>query len=157
VRDLRLGNPFFGLLFSLNTLLIVAIEVPLNLRMAHWPHGRQLLAGSLCYAVGFGLTGWATTRGLLLATVVIRTFGEMILLPAMSDAVASLAPPERRGEYMGLYSTAFAAALTLGPWLGVTVYAKVGPPWLWAGCFVAASLGGLALFRLGTSPLHESS
>lgn len=147
VRDLRLGNPFFGLLFSVNTLIIVAVEVPLNLRMGHWSHGRQLLLGSLCYAVGFGLTGWATTRGLLLATVVIWTFGEMILLPAMSDAVASLAPPERRGEYMGLYSTAFAAAMMLGPWLGVWVYAKFGGPWLWAACFLAAGCGGLALFR----------
>ncbi len=153
VRDLRLGNPFFGLLFSLNTLLIVGLEVPLNLRMAHWPHGRQLLLGALCYAVGFGLTGWATTRGLLLATVVIWTFGEMILLPAMSDAVAALAPPERRGEYMGLYSTVFAAALTLGPWLGVLVYTRCGGPWLWAGCFMTAALGGLALSRFGKAPL----
>jgi len=152
VRDLRLGNPFFGLLFTLNTLLIVALEVPLNLRMAHWPHGRQLLLGSLCYAVGFGLTGWATSRGLLLGTAVIWTFGEMILLPAMSDAVASLAPPERRGEYMGLHSTAFAAALMLGPWLGVMVYAKLGGPWLWAACFLAAGLGGLALFRFRAAP-----
>jgi predicted MFS family arabinose efflux permease len=147
VRDLRLGNPFFGLLFTVNTLVIVLLEVPLNLRMGHWSHGRQLLLGSLCYAVGFGLTGWATTRGLLLATVVIWTFGEMILLPAMSDAVASLAPPERRGEYMGLYSTAFAAALMLGPWLGVLVYARYGGAWVWAACFLAAGLGGLALMR----------
>lgn len=152
VRDLGLGNPFFGLLFTVNTLLIVVLEVPLNLRMAHWSHGRQLLLGSLCYAVGFGLTGWATTRGWLLATVVIWTFGEMILLPAMSDAVAALAPPERRGEYMGLYSTAFAAGLTLGPWLGVLVYARWGAPWLWAACFVAAGLGGLALSRFRPHP-----
>jgi predicted MFS family arabinose efflux permease len=146
VRDLRLGNPFFGMIFTVNTLIILALEVPLNLRMAHWPHGRQLLAGALCYAVGFGITGWATTRGLLVGTVVVWTFGEMILLPAASDAVAALAPPERRGEYLGLYSTAFAAALMLGPWLGVMIYARFGS-WLWAGCFLAAGLGGLALSR----------
>ena len=74
----------------------------------------------------------------------------MILLPAMSDAVATLAPPERRGEYMGLYSTTFAAGLALGPWLGVLAYAHLGPA-LWTGCFVVALLGGLLMGRFRTS------
>lgn len=149
-RDLGFSTRFFGLLFTLNTLLIVALEVALNLAMAHWPHGRQLLAGSLCYAAGFGLTGLVRTKAALLGTVVVWTFGEMILLPAMADAVATLSPPERRGEYMGLYSTTFAAGLALGPWLGVLAYARLGPAAVWTGCFLTAALGGLMLARFRT-------
>lgn len=52
VRDLGLGSRFYGLLFTVNTLLIVVLEVALNLAMARWPHGRQLLAGSICLAAG---------------------------------------------------------------------------------------------------------
>lgn len=150
-RDLGFDTRFFGLIFTLNTLLIVALEVALNLAMAHWPHRRQLLAGALCYAAGFGLTGLVRTKAALLGTVVIWTFGEMILLPAMADAVATLAPPERRGEYMGLYSTTFAAGLALGPWLGVLTYARVGPSAVWGGCFLAAAIGGLLLGRFRIS------
>ena len=146
VRDLGLGTRFFGLIFTVNTLLIVALEVSLNLGMAGWSHGRLLLLGSLCYAAGFGLTGLAGTRTLLLGTVVLWTFGEMILLPAMADAVAILAPADRRGEYMGLYSLSFAAALALGPWLGVLVYARLGPAYTWGGC---ALLGLLSAALLG--------
>ena len=40
VRDLGLGSGFFGILFTVNTLLIVVLEVPLNLAMGHWRHGR---------------------------------------------------------------------------------------------------------------------
>ncbi len=149
-RDLGFDTRFFGLIFTVNTLVIVALEVALNLAMAHWTHGRQLLTGALCYAVGFGLTGLVRTRAALLGTVVVWTFGEMILLPAMSDAVATLAPPERRGEYLGLYSTTFAAGLALGPWLGVLAYAHLGSA-LWAGCFVVAALGGLLMSRFRTS------
>jgi len=150
VRDLGLGSRFFGLLFTVNTLLIVALEVPLNLAMGHWRQGRLLFLGSLCLAVGFGLTAWATTYTTLILTTVIWTFGEMILFPAMSDAVATLAPPDRRGEYMGLLSLAFAAALALGPWLGVLAYAKVGPRSVWLGTFLIAGAAGLLLARFRT-------
>lgn len=85
----------------------------------------------------------------------VWTFGEMILFPAMSDAVATLAPADRRGEYMGLLSLCFAAALTLGPWLGVLTYAKAGPRVVWLATFAIAGISGLLLARFrtpGTSP-----
>ena len=151
VRDLSLGSRFYGLLFTVNTLLIVALEVALNLGLAHWPHGRQLLAGSLCMALGFGLTAWATSPTTLILTTVVWTFGEMILFPAMSDAVATLAPPDRRGEYMGLLSLCFAAALALGPWLGVLAYARVGPRWVWLASFPICIAMGLILVRFRTA------
>jgi predicted MFS family arabinose efflux permease len=154
VRDLGFGTRFFGLIFTLNTLLIVALEVPLNLGMARWPHGRLLLLGSVCYAAGFGLTGLANSRPLLLGTVFLWTFGEMILLPTMADAVASLAPADRRGEYMGLYALCFAVALTLGPWLGVLSYARLGPAFTWGGCalFGLLSAALLGRFRAASGP-----
>ncbi|HJW71866.1 MAG TPA: MFS transporter [Geothrix sp.] len=147
VRDLGLGSPFFGLLFTVNTLLIVALEVPLNLAMARWPHGRLFLLGGACLAVGFGATAWATSHTGLILTTVAWTFGEMILFPAMSDAVATLAPPDRRGEYMGLLSLCFAAAVALGPWMGVWAYARTGPRSVWFASFVIALGAGLLLTR----------
>ncbi len=151
VKDLGLGNPFFGLLFTVNTLAIVILEVPLNLRMAHWSHSQQMLLGSSLYATGFGLTTWATTRAPLTGVVLVWTFGEMILLPAVSDAVATLAPPDRRGEYLGLHAATFSVAFTLGPWLGVLAYVRLGPSWVWAGGFVFAMVGGLILGRFKVS------
>lgn len=150
VRDLDLGSRFYGLLFTVNTLIIVALEVSLNLAMARWPHGRQLFVGALCLAAGFGLTAWATGRTTLILTTVIWTFGEMILFPAMSDAVATLAPRDRRGEYMGLLSLCFAAGLALGPWLGVLAYAKAGPRAVWLSTFGIALGAGLLLARFRT-------
>ena len=45
VRDLHYRESFFGALFAVNTLMIVALEVPLNLAMSHWPHRRALVLG----------------------------------------------------------------------------------------------------------------
>jgi MFS family permease len=156
VRDLGLGSGFFGLLFTVNTLLIVVLEVPLNLAMGHWRHGQQLLLGSICLAFGFGLTAWATGYWSLIFTTVIWTFGEMILFPAISDAVATLAPPDRRGEYMGLLSLCFAAALALGPWLGVLTYAKAGPRTVWFASFLLAGGAGLLMARFRTPARADS-
>jgi MFS family permease len=100
--------------------------------------------------VGFGTIAWAKTYTTLILSTVIWTFGEMILFPAMSDAVATLAPPDRRGEYMGLLSLAFAAALALGPWLGVLAYAQTGPRSVWLATFVIAAGAGLLLSRFRT-------
>ena len=59
VRDLHYRESFYGFLFVLNTLLIVALEVPLNLAMAHWSHRRALMLGMLLTAIGFGAMGLA--------------------------------------------------------------------------------------------------
>ncbi len=150
VRDLGHSTRFFGLIFTLNTLLIVLFEVALNMAMARWPHGRALALGCLCYALGFGLTGWAQGKLPLLGLAAVWTVGEMILLPTASDAVAGLAPAERRGEYMGFYALAFATALALGPWLGVQGYAKLGPGWVWGACAALGTLSALILLPFRT-------
>jgi MFS family permease len=50
----------------------------------------------------------------------------MILFPPARAYVAEIAPPGRRGEYMGMYSMVFGAAVTLGPWLGTAVLEAFG-------------------------------
>ena len=45
VRDLGLPEIDYGLLFTINTLLIVALEVPINSATAHWSHRSTLALG----------------------------------------------------------------------------------------------------------------
>lgn len=135
----------FGLLLTLNTVIILFVEVDLNRRLASWTHGRQLALGALLIGLAFGSLAFLKPLPLLAVAVVILTFGEMVYLPASTDAVASLAPPDRRGEYLGLYSLTWTLAMTLGPWLGLLVYARPGPPVLWAGCAVLGLASALAV------------
>ena len=46
----------------------------------------------------------------VVVSVVVWTFGEIVLFPGLNAAVADLAPGARRGEYMGLYMTALNLA-----------------------------------------------
>ncbi len=148
VRDLHFDEAFYGLLFTLNTLIIVVTEVRLNLATAHWPHRRTLALGAWLYAIGFGSMAIARTKAAILGTVVVWTSAEMVLLPAMSDYVATLAPPGRRGQYMGLFTTAISLAFSVGPWAGTSVYDRWGAAALWLGCLGVGGLSALALARI---------
>ena len=152
VRDLGLPASFFGWMFTINTVLIVLFEVRLNLKTAHWPHRRSLFVGGLFIAVGFGAMAFCRTGPAIALTVVIWTIGEMILLPSMSNVVAELAPPDRRGEYMGLYSMSWGIAFAIGPWLGTFALERFGRVALWAGTFAVAALASIAMGRMRLRP-----
>lgn len=148
VRDLHLSTAQYGLMFTINTLLIVFLEVPLNLSTVHWSHRKNLVIGSFLFAVGFGALAFAHGFWTVTATVVIWTFGEMILFPGSAAYVSHLAPQERQGEYMGFYSMAFAFAFMFAPWVGAQVLEKNGGIVLWAVMFILGMISTLLMTQI---------
>ncbi len=144
VRDLHLSGIDYGLLFTINTLLIVALEVPINSATAHWPHRRALALGAFLTGAGFGALAFAWDFWSVAATVVIWTFGEMFTIPGMAAYVTEIAPAKRRGEYMGLMQMAMSLAFAIGPWAGTAVLAAFGGRTLWLATF-GLGLGATAL------------
>ncbi len=136
VQDLKLSPAFYGTLFTVNTIMIVFLEVPLNAATSHWPHRRALSLGAALFGVGSGLFGFAGGPAMILFGIVVWTFGEMLLFPQASAYVADIAPPHRRGAYMGAYSMAFSIAFAVGPWAGTAVFARFGARTLWASVFL---------------------
>ena len=150
VRYEHFPESVFGTIFTVNTLLIVALEVPLNTAIEHWTHRRTLMLGAFLYAVGFGsyalvgIAPFGQAAGVF-AAVVIWTFGEMILMPGSSAYAAEIAPPERRGEYMGLYTMSFNTAFAVGPWLGASVLGMWGPTTVWGAAFALGCISTLMM------------
>jgi MFS family permease len=149
VQNLGLSEAVFGLVFTVNTVLILALEVPLTAATRRWTARRTLALGALLTAVGFGATGLATGLWTMMATVVVWTFGEMIGAPAASAYVADIAPPARSGEYMGLHNMVFGAGFTLAPLGGVMLLEQFGGRVLWAVVLICGliSAGMLAFVR----------
>ena len=140
VQDLGLSEKVYGLMFTLNTLLIVALELPLNLSTNHWSHRKGMALGALLIALGFGGMAFAINTITLMMTVIVWTFGEMILFPAMSSYVAHVAPPHRQGQYMGFYVMTFGMGFTLAPLGGTQLLAKFGGVFCWAAMFVIGAI-----------------
>lgn len=153
VRDLGLSPSTYGLLFTVNTVMIVVLEVPFTGATAAWPHPRLMGLGSVLFGAGFGALAVARSAWAVAATVVVWTFGEMLLFPAMNAYVSDIAPAERRGEYMGLFMMAFGASFMLGPWAGTLVMDRFGANVLWAGTLALGLLSGAMMWALpGNAP-----
>lgn len=144
VEHLGLPETAYGTLFTINTLLIILLEVPINAAMAGWPHPRSMALGCALVGLGYGAMALVSGYAGAAATVIVWTFGEMILLPGSAAWVAEMAPEGRRGEYMGLYMMAFSLAFMTGPWLGVRILESFGGGVVW-GCALLCGLLSAAM------------
>jgi MFS family permease len=153
VEDLKLSPAFYGALFSLNTVMIVFLEVPLNAATSHWPHRRGLALGALLFAIGSGAWGISHGPVAVIAGMVVWTFGEMLLFPQAAAYVAEIAPPARRGAYMGAYTLAFSVSFSFAPWLGTSAYSHFGAPLLWLGVFIVGLVSAAMMLSVRNSGL----
>jgi len=151
-RDLALSESAYGLIFTINTLMVIFLEVPLNGMTTEWSHRRSLATGALLVGAGFGGLGLAHGFAMVAVMVIVWTFGEMILLPGSSAFVADAAPESRRGEYLGLYSMSFSVAYAAAPWLGTRLMEAAGARAVWAAAFACGLVSALLLMALPRPP-----
>ncbi len=145
VQTLGQSTAFFGILFTINTLLIVAFEIPLNSATAHWPHTRSMGVGSALITIGFGALAFASSPTVVIVTVLFWTFGEMLLFPSMSAYLGDVAPAQSRGVYMGAFTTSTQLGFALGTSFGAYMFASVGVPAVWLIMLVIGIVGTAVL------------
>jgi predicted MFS family arabinose efflux permease len=138
-----------GMLLAVNTVLIVAVQMPLIHAVQGFPRTRAACAGGLLFAAGFGMM--PLHRGVLFLafTVAVWTFGEMLAFPSVMTAMSLRAPPGAQGRYLGLHSLAFSLGMTAGPALGARLVDARGFPALWLAV-AAVALAAAAI--LGALP-----
>ena len=158
----------YGVVISLNAVLIVLVTVPLTRWVERFPTARVLAVAALFVGAGFGATAWASTMTTYALTVIVWTIGELIASSIGPAVVADLSPDSMRGRYQGCFTFTFSLAAMVAPIGGGWVYDHLGQTTLWLGCgaiSVAAAaahlLAGpardrrLASLRVPTSPHVE--
>jgi MFS family permease len=145
----HLGFPAatYGLILSLNGVLVVFCELPLTSVTRRFPARVVMAAGNLLIGAGFSLNAFAHSLAALVACVVIFTFGEMVAMPVSSAYIADLAPVHLRGRYMGVYALTWSAALVFAPQWGLRLFG-LSPPALWLTCGGLAALAAAIIFPL---------
>jgi len=147
-RDLHLTPRFYGLLFTLNTLLLVLFELPLNMITMKWSYYLSLILGGTCIALGFAGLYYATNSWHVIFLAVIWTIGEMIFYPATLNYITEISTEHNRGRYMSMYSTTTNMGLLLGPWLGAYIMETNGAYYLWLSCAIAGLVSANAFIFL---------
>jgi MFS family permease len=158
VNDLNISKVMYGVLMSVNTVMIIFLEVPLTVATAHWQSRRALALGSLLFAIGFGALTFVSGAWSVGLTVAIWTVGEMILFPGASAYMVEIAPSEKRGAYNGLYLMTFSIAFAVAPWLGTKVLESLGGTTLWAASFVGGCISAamMLLLKSGQSQMESA-
>jgi MFS family permease len=120
---------------SLNGLLVILLELSVTTVTRRWPALLALAAGLVLNGVGFGAIGIAGSTSMLVLTVVIWTFGEMVFSPVGSAYIADIAPADLRARYQAVYTFTFSSGLMLAP-IGGTLLYSISPSTLWITCLV---------------------
>jgi len=133
-QNLEFPISFYGWLFTINTLMIVFLELLLNIATINWPYRVNFILGSVFISLGFAGIYFASKMWHIIMLTVIWTIGEMILFPAASSYIAEIAPNERRGSYMSLFNVSINFGLFIGPWMGAIIMQHMGGSFLWPIC-----------------------
>jgi Major Facilitator Superfamily len=119
----------------LNSLAIALLQVRVSRAMVSpcaAARGAVLSGGALALScVLFALTAGGSGVTLLLVAAAVHTAGELLFVAASWGLSIPLMPPERPGEYQGVFATGEATALMAAPALMTTLVADWGQPgWL---------------------------
>lgn len=143
-----------GLLFVVNTIGVVVLQLPVTRLLAGRSRMRALGAMAFGWALvwlgvaaaGSQLTGTVALVALA-AAVALFAAGECVLPPTQSVLVAELAPPEARGRYVAALTTSYAVGFTIGPAL-VGAVMTASEPLVWVVGAVVLAAAGVGAVRL---------
>ena len=141
----------YGLLISLNGVLIVFFELPLTAWTRRLPVRQTIAVGYLLIGIGFAATAVAKTIPTLAVVVVIFTIGEMIAMPIASAFIVDSVPPDMRGRYMGMFGLVWALGLTVGPSSGIQLH-ESAPLALWGTCGVLGVIAAAVVLQTKNDP-----
>ncbi len=117
-----LPKPAIGLMYSVNTVVIVLFEMLLLDVIRRWPAIRVVGWGGLFSCVGFGILPLGSSIAFCVFSMLIITVGEMLWMPLAMAWVAQRSEGRSRSMYMSYCTMTYAVASILAPILGMASY-----------------------------------
>jgi len=161
-RDLGVSTGAWGLLFSLNGIIIVTFQLRVAGAAERRPKPRMMALAALFYAGSYLLASAASPAAavaVLGGVIVVATVGEMLLFPIEPSFVSDLSPEDQRGRYQGIALAAAALGSAVGPPVGGWILdASPGPlTWWVAAAALGLCAGGFLLLSRLAARLPRAS
>jgi MFS family permease len=146
----NLAPAAWGFLMILNPLLVTVLQ----LRLTRWTAGVapavKLGLAMPMMGVPFLLLNVNGSAGVIAIVILVFVLGEMLWVPTSQAVVASLAPADIRGAYMGVFGGTWSVGWAATPFLGLQVRSAYGDATMWmcvASVGVLAGITGLVAAR----------
>lgn len=120
--ELLLSKAQIGLLYTVNGLLVVLLQLPATVFIDARGPKRALLLGPTMYAIAYVGVGFASGFSALALAIVVLTAGEVVFAPALADMAAHLGDPKRLGRAFGLFGLMQQMGVSIGPLVGGAIY-----------------------------------
>ena len=149
-----IAENLYGWIPTTNGLMCVFVQYPITRITRRYGTVPVLAVGMLIYALGAGSVALMSSFWGFWLSMVILTFGELILVPTASKYVADLAPADLRGRYMSVHWLGWGLARTLAPIIGGFLNDSFMPQAIWIGGLLIGltSTLGLILLSRGHAP-----
>ncbi|NMC54187.1 MAG: MFS transporter [Chloroflexi bacterium] len=138
----------FGFLMTTNALVVVLFQFAVSRISNRHPPLRVLATGALVYAVGVGSIAFGRGFFAFMLSIIVLTFGELLIAPTATTLVSQIAPAHLRGSYMGVFSLTVGVARGLGPIYGGVLNDKISPAAIWYGGLVVGLIAAIWYYRL---------
>lgn len=146
--NFNIPEALYGWIPTTNAALCVFVQYAVTNRTRKFKTLPVTAIGMLVYALGAGSVALMTGFSGFWLSMVILTFGELILIPTASKYVADIAPADLRGRYMSLYWFGWGMSRTLAPLIGGYLNDNISPRAIWIGGLLFGLTSTLGLFLL---------
>lgn len=116
-RHYHLQSQQIALLFILNSLIIVLIQMPLLTFFKNFSQPLLMNMGCAIVGSGFFILPFGNSYFLVLLSMCIITFGEMLFIPVAQNLVYQHAQSNQKGYYMGVYQLLYSSTIMFAPFL----------------------------------------
>lgn len=113
-----LNNLKVGYLFSVNGLMVVFLQYFISYFITKIKNKFGIVLGSFLYFIGYLSFSWANSLNSFIIGVIIFTLGEMMTLPLITTITTIIAPPEKKGIYIGILGFAEGIGWATAPLIG---------------------------------------
>ncbi len=140
VHGFTAGN--YGLLISINAVLVVIFQLPLSRIIKKYPPYLVLITGTFLLLAGLLLFSAGSDYFWFVGAMLVVTIAEMLLIPVGQSLVASFSPEDMRGRYMAINTLSWTLPAAVAPLLAGIIMDNFNPLLLWYLaafiCFIAA-------------------
>lgn len=147
--ELNLTEATIGWLLAMNGLIIVGVEMILVYKLESRGNMYEyMFAGAVLIGLSFLILNLSEMMAVVLLSVVMVTFGEMLLFPFINNFWVQRSHENNRGEYAAVFTMSFAVANVLAPTLAAQVATASGFHTLWWINFIVCLVAGTGFIFL---------
>jgi dipeptide/tripeptide permease len=113
-------------LINANSAIIILTVVIISWLVSRMRRVTSIFIGITITSAGLIVSGYFMSGYLTILGILLFSIGEMLASPKMNEYLGIIAPPGKKGQYMGYANIPLAIGWAYGSFLGGTVYDKMG-------------------------------